>query len=156
MQRTLKMLLVLLLGGWLGASVFFTFVAAPALFRLGKQGAITAEQAGDVAGALLNLYFPSALIALALALLAGGYLALSGGASRFKTCALVTLVALLVTGFSYFVWSPKVHEAREQRRANRTAVTEKQFRVAHHVSFGMNLVMIAGTAWAFALAARPE
>jgi hypothetical protein len=156
MHHTFKLLLILLLGGWLGAQVFFSFVAAPALFQLAKQDVVTREQAGDVAEAFLKRYFLCGLVALVLATALGGNLAYAAPNPRFTRCAMITLLAALVTAYSAFLWTPKVHALREQRRAHPGLEVDKQFRTAHHVSFGMTVLVIAGTAVAFVLVAKPE
>jgi len=156
MQSTIKLLVTLFLGCWLGASIWFSFVAATGLFHLAKAGVITREQAGDVAEALLDKYFVSALVSLALTTLLAGYLGLGSRMPRYTKCAAITLAALLITAFSFFVWTPRVHQAREERRLHPGPESEKRFRSSHHVSFGMNVLVIAGTAWAFVIATKPE
>jgi hypothetical protein len=156
MQSILKLILTLLLGAWLGATVFFSFVAAPALFQLPRAQVITKEQAGDIAAALLKRYFICAVLVLILALILSSLLAVATARPPFTRCAVIVAIALLIHVFDGFVWAPKVHAIREQRRANPSAELDKQFGRAHGISFGLNFLMIVGTAWAFVVVARPE
>jgi hypothetical protein len=156
MQPTLKLILTLLLGLWLGASAYFTFVTATALFQLPKAEVITRDQAGDIAAALLRRYFISSAVMLTLALIVSGALAFTTGQPRFQKCAVVVLIALLITLFDGFAWAPKVREIRQQRRANPGPAMDKAFGKAHAVSFGLNFLMILGTATAFVIVARQE
>ncbi|MSR64528.1 MAG: DUF4149 domain-containing protein [Verrucomicrobiae bacterium] len=156
MQSTLRLILTLLLGFWLGASVFFSFVSAPTLFQLAKTGAITREQAGDIAVAMLNKYFISGLAILSLATIVSATLAFGASQPRYTRPAIILVIAVLISAFSTFVWTPQVHAVREQRRANPSAEMDRKFGIAHGVSSGMNLLVIIGTAWAFVIVARPE
>lgn len=162
MQPTLKLILTLLLGGWLGASAFFSFIAAPALFQLPKAQVITKEQAGDIAAALLKEYFLYTVLVLALALILSGVLAAATARAQFTRCAIILVAALLIHLFDGYVWAPKVHAIREQRRANSSTEIDKQkeldkkFGQAHAISFGLNVLVMIGTAWAFVVVAKPE
>src|ERR1041384_2510363 len=112
MQPTLKLVLLIVLGFWLGTSIFFSFVAAPELFALAKKQVITRDQAGDVARALLHKYFITGTIVLTLALALCVLLAFGTGRPRFTRCAIILLAALVIMLFDGFIWGPKVHEVR--------------------------------------------
>ena len=62
----------------------------------------------------------------------------------------------VVTVFDGFAWAPKVREIRQQRRANPGPEMDKAFGKAHAVSFGLNFLMILGTATAFVIVVRQE
>lgn len=156
MQSTLKLILTLLIGFWLSASVFFSFVSAPALFQLAKKGTITREQAGDIAGAMLKRYFISGFLILLAAAVISGALAYGMSLPRYARSTIILAIAVLITAFSLFVWTPHVHKVREERRANPSSEMDKRFGIAHGVSSGLNLLVIIGTAWAFVIAARPD
>ena len=156
MQPTFKLFLVLLLGGWLGASVFFSFIAAPVIFQLSKSQVISKEQAGDLASAMLKRYFVCALVVFVAALVLSGLLAFGTAQPRFVRCAVIVSIALLLIAFDGFVWGPKVHTLREERRANPSAEMDRKFGRAHALSFGLNGLVIIANAVAFFAVARPE
>jgi hypothetical protein len=156
MQPTLKLVLLIVLGFWLGTSIFFSFVAAPELFALAKKQVITREQAGDVARALLQKYFITGTIVLTLALVLCALLAFGTGRPRFTRCAIILFTSLVITLFDGFVWGPKVHETREERRAHPSAKMDKKFGKMHAISFGLNVFVIVGTFASFVTIARQE
>jgi Domain of unknown function (DUF4149) len=156
MHSTLKLLVVLLLGCWLGASVFFSFAAAPALFKQAKTEVITRDQAGDIAEVMLHKYFAWGLIIVTVALILSILLAFATARPRWTQCAIILLIVLVITGFSSFVWTPKVHQVRMERRANPSEQLDKRFGKLHGISQMLNLLSMIGIASAFVVAARTE
>jgi hypothetical protein len=156
MQPTLRLLLLFLLAFWLGTSVFFSFLAAPELFHLAELQVITRDQAGNVAAALLKQYFLTGAIVLAGTALLSALLAFGTGQPRFRKAATILLVALVIALFDGYVWGPKVHQIREERRAHPSLNLDKKFGKAHAFSFGLNFLVIVGTSLAFGMVVRQE
>lgn len=156
MQPLLKRALILLLGFWFGASAHFTVVTAPTVFELGRAGLLSSEQTGEVAAALLRRYFLCGVLVLTLALLCGGLLAFGTGRPKFRRCAALVALTLALATADWLVVAPRVSQLRQQRRIEPTVELNRQFRLLHSGSLALNLLVIAGTAWAFAVAVRPD
>lgn len=156
MQPTLKLLLILLLGLWMGASIYFSFIAAPTIFQLAKKQTISRDQAGDLAEAMLRKYFRWGMVVLLFSGVIAVLLAFATGRPRWTQCAIIVLATLLVTAFSGIVWAPKVHQLRMERRAHHSEELDKHFRKMHGISMLLNLIAIVGTTSAFIVVVRPE
>lgn len=156
MQPALKLILILLLGFWIGASVFLTFASAPVVFQLAKQQVITRDQAGDIAEHTLKKYFLWGTVVVGAALLLSLLLAFTTGRPRWYQSALVLLIVLILIIFTGFVWTPKVHKVRMERRSNPSVELDKRFGKMHGISMVLNLLAIVGTAGAFVIVAKTE
>ena len=134
---------------WLGASIFFTFVAGPAFFSEDMLTLLGRPHAGAAAQVVLARYFllheVCALLALAHLLLEALYL---GRPIWRWTLALLAALLLLVCVGDYG-FRPKLHSLHRAMYRPGTPVpvqqmAERSFRVWHGVSQVFNLVMVAG------------
>ncbi len=135
---------------WLGTVTFFSFVAAPIIFRTLPQ-----QQAGDVVGELLPVYYWAGHILGAVALVsllaAVGF---SGGWTlRTGTMGALLVVMLAANLYAGFVIQPKVHQAKAEMRAAAAAsgpstapslLLKVAFNRLHARSVQLNAVVLVG------------
>ncbi len=134
---------------WLGAAVFLTFVAGPAIFSPAMLEVLPRYHAGRVAQILLGRYFILQHICGAVAVLhlVAEWLYAGRNPRRFGLWLLVVLVGLgLLGGF----WlQPKMKDLHTVKyAANATPVQReaagKSFGLWHGISQTMNLLMLGG------------
>jgi len=149
MIRVLHRLGVLNAAVWLGASIFFTFVVAPAFFSEDMLALLRRPHAGAAAQVVVARYLlvhkVCALLALAHLILEALYL---GRPIWRWTLALLAGVLLLVC-VSDYGFQPKLHSLhRAMYRPGTPApvqqMAERSFRVWHGVSQVFNLIVVAG------------
>ncbi|MDI3317363.1 MAG: DUF4149 domain-containing protein [Bacillota bacterium] len=120
------------IGVWLGSLLFFSFTAAPAIFRvLGTEGG------GRVVGAIFPTYYLhsalTAVIALAVLFVAPRWPAVGQSpASSPGTAAVALAAALLVVLVAWWVVEPRVH----------AAAGTPAFGALHGLSMGLNLLVL--------------
>ena len=134
---------------WLGASIFFTFLAGPAFFSDDMLTLLGRPHAGAAAQVVLARYFllhqVCALIALAHLLWGAIYL---GRPIWRRRLALLSALLFLVCVGDYGL-RPKLRSLHlEMHRPGMTAsvhqAAERSFRIWHGVSQVFNLVVVAG------------
>ncbi len=133
---------------WLGTVTFFSFVVAPTIFRTLPQ-----QQAGDLVGALLPVYYWAGHILGAVALVsllaAVGF---SGGWTLHTgTMGALLVVMLAVNLYAGFVVQPKVHQAKAEMRAVASGpstapslLLKVAFNRLHARSVQLNAVVLVG------------
>jgi hypothetical protein len=138
---------------WLGAAVFFTVGAAPAIFSREMQALLQPQYfpfySGAIAQIILARYFHLHLACSIVAVLhfVGEYLYLGRPVQKFSVGLLIGLLTLSVLGGSWL--QPKLKELHSIRYNAKTTPAEresatKSFRVWHGLSQLINLVMIGG------------
>jgi len=133
---------------WLGSIIFFSFFAAPPIFRL-----LDRQQAGEVVGAIFPKYYGIGYICsvLAAATLMMSPRGMEGPPLIFLTVmAACTFYAGLVINPQARVLKQKMQEQPENREA-----LEPQFRSLHGWSVGLNAtVLVFGLGLLFTTAMR--
>lgn len=133
---------------WIGSVAFFSFVAAPAIFR-----ALPRHQAGDVVGAIFPTYYwiGHALGALALASLVVAVRGADGWSLRTGCVAAVLAVMLAANLFAGFAVQPKVHKIKVEMRQAKAAPNAEpppklkaEFDRLHKRSVQLNAVVLIG------------
>jgi len=139
-----RFLYVLALVVWLGEIVFFSFVAAPAIFAV-----LGAEHAGPVVAAIFPRYYALGAAAASIAAASAAILARRAIARGWWTGA----VACLVVGLVATAWAGAVVHPRAQRlriaaqAAGRTPGDDPDFQRAHHAAVALNAAaLVAGVA----------
>lgn len=148
MSTILRFFYLLALAAWVGEIAFFSFVAAPAIFRV-----LGSQQAGQVVAEIFPRYYLAGSLAAAVALLTGAALA-GRGAGRLWGAALgCVAVGLAATLYAALVVHPR---ARGLRVAAPEAVAQgehAEFQRLHRLAVRLNaLSLLAGIA-ALALSA---
>jgi glycerol-3-phosphate acyltransferase PlsY len=163
---------VFALGLWLGASVFFTFLAAPALFHTfeGLEGqrpewlplsaALTKEQGTHLAGLAVAPLFPlffalqgaCGLVALVTAW--GWAKSNPERFHRIRFTLIVVAVALVLTGFSLLGKVEELRFARYYSYGADKAAAQSAFALWHLISLFVNFAVIALVGAATVLAGR--
>jgi len=153
MQTTLKFLYILSICFWIGSIFFFSFFAAPSIFKV-----LPRETAGNVVSDIFPKYYLIAYVCGAVAIIATltlrfMYNHLSGIMFGLRVGILLVMLGLAV--YAGTVIRPKAHEARTQMRS----VTEEspnypeihdKFRSLHRQSAIMNsAVFLLGIAILF-------
>lgn len=152
----LRFLGILNAGVWLGAAIFFTFGAGPAIFSLDVQQALQGVKnpqysAGVIAQLIIARYFRLQVICCFLALLhvVGEWLYCGRSPRRFWLSLLVTLVLAGLAG-DYWL-QPKLkqlhtikYSAAESQQSRDAAA--QSFRAWHGISQSVNLLMLIGLA----------
>ena len=126
---------LLALGLWIGEIAFFSFVVAPAIFRvLGAAGA------GDVVGAIFPSYYALGIAAAALAVVSGAVLSYRAGSTGLWTAAL--LVLALGLGATLWAGIGVYPAARRLRAAANGPVSASpvaaEFDRLHHRAVALN------------------
>ncbi|MBF0169498.1 MAG: DUF4149 domain-containing protein [Nitrospinae bacterium] len=129
---------------WLGSMIFFSFVAAPSIFKEFER-----KQAGDIVGALFPKYF---LLEEICVVASAGTLLLLGAKVGFGGGVKVGLVLLALMGgmvfYSGMVNGPRAREVKIEIRAAegdeaKVAALRKEFGRLHGVSVIVNLAILA-------------
>lgn len=120
---------------WIGSIVFFSFIAAPAIFKT-----LPRETAGDVVGRIFPQYYKVGCVCSVLAL---GTLPLiaPGATERMASLALMTAVAF----YAAFVMGPKVRRLKEELRkvVGNMEQKKRRFSKLHGISMGLNMLVLA-------------
>ena len=155
MIAVVRFIFLLAVGVWVGEIVFFSFLAAPAIFTV-----LEPARAGDVVSAIFPRYYAvgtvAAATAVACALVLGRHAARSGRWTAVVVC--------LMLGLGATVWAATVVHPRAQRlRASLQARGEApadsaDFRQAHRLAVLLNATaLLAGLAGlGMAAVALPE
>jgi len=141
--NALRTLAVACVAAWLGIMAFFSFVAAPGVFR-----AIDRRLAGEAVAALLPAYYRwgvllSALAVGALLLVAAGSRA---GRLRHLGAAVLASVMVVVLAWALAVTLPAAEAARRAR-------DDQQFALAHRAAVRLNVVVMVCAAGVLVLQA---
>jgi hypothetical protein len=132
---------------WVGSVTFFSFVAAPAIFRT-----LPRAQAGDVVGAIFPKYYWVGHFCGALAL---GALILAaraeGWSAKVAAAALILVVMLGANIYSGFVVQPKVVGVKAEIRQATSSHEDtpppdmkERFDRLHKLSVQLNVVVLIG------------
>lgn len=143
-MTALRVVYLLSLAVWVGSLVFFSFVAAPAVFR-----ALPREAAGQAVAAIFPTYYALGWVAGGLALaatLAGAALAGVWTRALLWRAGLLALM-LALSLYAGLVLLPRV-------RAARAAGDEAARMRAHRAAVALNLAVIASGVAVVALSAR--
>jgi hypothetical protein len=146
----LRFVYLLALAVWIGEVVFFSFVVAPSVF-----GALGAERAGEVVGAIFPRYYALGGAAAAIAVVCGLMLTRQ---SAHPGRWLVAVVALAV-GLGAMAWAGAVvHPRAQQLRAaihaeGRAPGDDPLFQHAHRLAVTLNSVALLGGLAGLALTA---
>jgi hypothetical protein len=157
MSRLLRWIGIINASIWLGAGVFLTFCAGPALFSPVVIDAITREKAGAVAQVVLAQYFKLQYLCAAIGLV---HLLLSRKSMK-SGIPLKISVVLLGLALAGGLWlQPKLHRLNKTRYE---AVAESargeasaEFKKWHGVSQMMNLALLAGVLVQLSVLSRPS
>ena len=135
MQTFLSFIHLLSLVVWIGSIVFFSFVAAPGIFKTLER-----EKAGELVGVIFPKYYFIGYVCGALALIT--LLAGSGQADLLKLVLLILmLVCTLVAGL---VIGPPARRLKEKMKAepeNKEAL-QKKFKSLHSISVQLNAAVL--------------
>ena len=145
---------------WLGASIFFTFVAGPAFFSEDMLRLLGKPHAGAAAQVVIARYF---LVQEVCALLALAHLvceALYLGRPVWRWTLALLAGGLLLVCVGDYGFRPKLHSLHRAMYRPGTPVAVQQmaqrsFRVWHGVSQVLNLAVVGGVFGYFLLLALP-
>ena len=132
---------------WLGSIIFFSFFAAPAVFRL-----LDRQQAGEVVGAIFPKYYGIGYIC---SVIAAGTLMMSPRGMEGPPLIFLTVMAAC-TFYAGLVVNPQARALKQQMQEqpeNREAL-ETQFRSLHGWSVGLNATVLIfgfGLLWTTAM-----
>ncbi|MDP2690436.1 MAG: DUF4149 domain-containing protein [Deltaproteobacteria bacterium] len=142
MLNAMRFVLLLSLAVWVGALIFFTFFAAPSIFKV-----LPRELAGEVVGDMFPKYWMIGYVAGLLSL--SSLLGISFIEKGFPAARVILLTVMTgVTFYSGLVVAPKAHEMRiEARAAKETGEKEapsieKAFKRTHAISAALNMAVI--------------
>ncbi len=144
MKGALRTGYLLVTGVWLGTIVCFSFVVAPAVFRV-----LEAPQAGAVVGAVLGPYYRLGRVAGVLAVAGAVLLGRGSSASgRWYAAACVHAVGLAATVWAASVVYPETQRLRAALHAEGTAPADSpDFGRLHREAVALNgLALVAGLA----------
>jgi uncharacterized membrane protein len=133
---------LLALAVWIGAVVCFSFIVAPALFRV-----LDAPRAGEVVGAIFPGYYAVGGAAAAVAVVAGLVLRARAAAPGWGSAAVAAVaVGLAVTAWAGAVVHPRAQRLRVEAAAAGIAAGEHEaFRRAHRHAVALNAAaLLAG------------
>jgi hypothetical protein len=142
-MNVLRTFAVSCVAAWLGIMAFFSFVAAPGVFR-----AVDRRVAGEAVAALLPGYYRWGLVLCALAVVTLLVLAAASRAGRLRhlTSAGLAGVMVVVLAWALAVTLPTADAARRARE-------DQSFAVAHRSAVRLNLLVMACAAAVLALQA---
>ena len=131
----LQFIHLLSLAVWIGSIVFFSFVAAPAIFKT-----LPRETAGDVVGRIFPQYYKLGYVCGIFAL--GTLPLISSGAMERAICLVLMTV---VTFYSAFMMGPKIRRLKNELRETTENIEQKkrQFSKLHGISMGLNMLVLA-------------
>lgn len=125
---------------WLGGMVFFSYVAAPAAFKVLER-----QTAGDFVGAVFPKYFFMGYVA-SVVLLITLYLI---GKNNLAVIRIPIIIMALLTGLSFvhgMVIGPEARaikaEYRNLAEGPKKTALKKSFGMIHGVSAGLNLLIV--------------
>lgn len=131
MQTFLSFIHLLSLVVWIGSIVFFSFVAAPGIFKTLER-----EKAGELVGVIFPKYYFIGYLCGALALIT--LLAGSGKADLLKLVLLILMLGCtLVAGLAIGPPARKLKVKMKAEPENREAL-QKKFKSLHSVSVQLN------------------
>ncbi|MFQ5544305.1 MAG: DUF4149 domain-containing protein [Nitrospiria bacterium] len=136
----LKFIHLLSLVIWIGGIVFFSFVAAPAIFKT-----LPRAQAGDVVAKIFPIYYKIAYVCgpLSLGTLLG--VSIQKASSPVWNFLCIALMTVL-TFYSGIVIGRKVRQLKKERNAASTDVIqqekEKAFKKLHGISMALNMLVL--------------
>jgi Domain of unknown function (DUF4149) len=132
-MNVLRTFAVACVAAWLGIMAFFSFVAAPGVFR-----AVDRRVAGEAVAALLPGYYRWGLVLCTLAVVTLLAIAVASRAGRLRhaTSVLITGLMVVVLAWALAVTLPAADAARHARQ-------DQSFALAHRSAVRLNaLVMI--------------
>lgn len=138
---------------WIGSLVFFSFIAAPSLFK-----ALPPEFAGRAVGAIFPKYFPLGYLCGFVALFAAIFSAARTGVwPLFKIAILLVMLTLAI--WNGLMTHPRARAIKEeiQTETGKTDVTllQREFTHTHRISVAQNiLVLLLGLILLLATASR--
>jgi len=154
-EVVLKFLYLIALIVWLGGIVFFSFIAAPAVFRT-----LPTQEAGRVVGAIFPLYYALGTGAGAIALLVSFFLRLQAQEEKGRWLLAMALL-LIMLGANLYAWQlilPRTQVLRSEihsTTADSPPAVVAEFRRLHARAMVLNLVvLIAGVGVVVIVAAR--
>jgi hypothetical protein len=133
----------LLIAGWIGAAAFFSFVAAPAAFRV-----LPRAEAGRLVSAVFPVYHALGMLCAAACL---AWHLRGPDRTPGRTWAHVAWLGLQATGIALLFAVGAVKAARE---AAPSAELDARFGALHGASMGVNLLALVSAALALWLALR--
>ncbi|GMR04696.1 MAG: DUF4149 domain-containing protein [Thermodesulfobacteriota bacterium] len=127
---------------WLGALVFFSFFAAPSIFKV-----LPREEAGTVVGAIFPKYWAIGYVSSSLAIIA--LLVVSYIEKSFPAIRLLLLAAMtVITFYSGLTVGARARTLKADIKATedteKKALFRKEFKKVHFVSSVLNMTVIAG------------
>jgi len=141
-EGILKFLYLTTLIVWLGGVVFFSFIAAPAVFRT-----LPTQEAGQVVGAIFPLYYALGTGAGAIGLAAGFLLRLQAQAGKGRWLLAMALL-LVMLGANLYAWQVILPRTRALRSEIHTTAGDPpptvmaEFRHLHARAMLLNLVVL--------------
>jgi len=141
-ESVLKFLYLTALIVWLGGVTFFSFIAAPAVFRT-----LPTQEAGRVVGAVFPLYYALGTVAGAVALSVGFLLRLQaqGGKEKWLLAMALLLVMLGANLYAWRVTLPRTQVLRSEMHstaADPPSTVVAEFRRLHAHAMLLNLVVL--------------
>jgi hypothetical protein len=142
-MSALRTLAVACVAGWLGVMAFFSFVAAPGIFR-----AIDRRVAGEAVAALLPAYYRWGVLLSAVALAALLVVAAGARAGRRRHLVAAVLAGVMV---GVLVWALAV--MLPVAEAARRARDDQRFALAHRAAVRLNVLVMVCAAGVLVLQA---
>jgi len=148
MQNLIKWIHLNAIIVWVGSIVFFSFFAAPAVFKT-----LSKEQAGDVISVMISKYYWVGLIAGSTALISSLVLTFAAGSGQalsavdlVKTGLLVFMLGLSI--YAGFIQHPKVQQTKVIMRQNAGTpigdAAKEKFGKQHRLSMICNVLTLLG------------
>ncbi len=139
---------LLCLAAWVGMSAFFSFVLAPAAFRVLQR-----DQAGKLVGEIFPIYYHVGLV-LGLTALACWWVEHSRVPhmphAGTRLALLVTMNVLLL--ISAYILLPFIHDLKAQLAVAESPQLKTRFGFAHGISVALNLATLLAALATFLLA----
>ena len=150
MTGIIRFVYLLALTVWIGEIVFFSFVAAPAIFRV-----LGAPRAGEVVAAIFPRYYAlgiaSGAIALATAVVLGGR---ATGDGPWRAVALALSLGLAATLWAGLRVYPETRRVRaEMEIAGPASPAAERFRRLHRGAVALNTASLLGALTGLGLSA---
>ena len=141
MSTAIRLAYLLALVVWVGEIVFFSFVAAPAIF-----GVLGAARAGDVVAAIFPRYYAIGMAAAGVALACAWLLRRAAAAPGLWAAAVVALaLGFGVTAWAGAVVLPRAQALRAARLAAGEATPGADFERTHREAVALNgTALLAG------------
>jgi uncharacterized membrane protein len=140
MLTAVKYLHLLSLATWLGSVIFFSFVAAPSIFKNFER-----KMAGDIVGAIFPKYFFVNEICIIVAIITLAILGIKTDMTAAVKTGLILLgIALAFASYSGFANGPKARavkaEIRAEKDESKIATLKKTFGKLHGISMAINVL----------------